>query len=211
LRKKTGNFKSHRKEDLTPTLRAWAWSFVCGYTSTSFSDGYSSTLVFLTHLFGTGGINPKPSMKLKFSSVLIAFLSFSTVTYSQTPQAVRSFPEDYVGKTITFKNVAFWPTLHESGGYYNIQIAVSARGEEYDFGFASLDRVYGCVLKPIAKQIIKSNLGGYQSYLYGTVTGRIYRTSKVFGSKYIFLITKIINHPLYEPENVVHTFSSAKQ
>jgi hypothetical protein len=146
-------------------------------------------------------------MKLKLSLLILILFIVSPFAFTQTPKRVNTFPEDYVGKTITFRNIAFWPTLHELGGYYSVNINISDDPDSEQWGFDSLNKIYGGVGKAIAKQIINSNGGGYDQYLYGTVVGKVIKTSKVFGSKYVFLITKIINHPVNEPQNVVHVFA----
>ncbi|WDF55263.1 hypothetical protein [Mucilaginibacter sp. KACC 22063] len=139
---------------------------------------------------------------------LIYFIVFFIAASSsaQTPKKVNQFPEDYLGKTVTFKNVAFWPRLHELNGYYEVLINTSDDVDGDTWGFGSLDKIYGAVMKPLAKKMISANFGGKTTqYYYGSVTGRIIK-SKVFGSDYIFLITKIVNHPINEPNNIVHFF-----
>lgn len=142
-----------------------------------------------------------------FTLICVCFIELS-LSNAQTPKKVSSFPEDYIGKTITFRNIAFWPKLHELSGYYEVLINVSddPNGDEWRFG--SLAKIYGAVGKNLAKKMINANFGGGNTqYYYGTVTGKIIKSSKVFGSDYIFLITKLVNHPIDEPQNVVHVFS----
>lgn len=150
-------------------------------------------------------------MKHKSLFLFSVLLLVTTVAFTQTPKKVNAFPEDYIGKTITFKNIAFFPTLHELGGYYSVNINISDNPDSEQWGFDSLNKIYGAVGKVIAKQIINSNGGGYDQYLYGTVTGKVIKSSKVFGSSYVFLITKIINHPIDEPQNVIHIFAVTKK
>lgn len=137
----------------------------------------------------------------------VVLLSLS-LAHAQTPRKVNAFPEEYVGKTITFHNIAFWPTLFELSGYYNVEIDVSGEPDDPSWSFGSNNKIFGAVTKSIAHQIISSNNGGYKQYLFGTVTGKVIRSSKVFNAEYIFLITRIVNHPIDEPQNVVHVYSS---
>lgn len=149
-------------------------------------------------------------MKTKILIIVLTFTALSA--FSQSPKKVNSFTEDYVGKMITFRNVAFYPTLNELSGYYAIYINISDDHESELWGFDSLNKIYGAVGKTIAKKMIDANSGGgYETYLYGTITGKVIKSSKVFGSKYIFLITRIVNHPIGEPQNVVNVFSAIKK
>lgn len=146
-------------------------------------------------------------MKSLLTALVCLLIGLSTVQ-AQVPKKINAFPEDYVGKTLTFKNTAFWPRLHELSGYYEVQINVSDDLNADEWGFGSMDKIYGAVTKPLAKKMINANFGGDNTqFYYGTVTGKVIKSSKVFGSDYIFLITKIVNHPIDEPNNIVHVFT----
>lgn len=140
--------------------------------------------------------------------ILTLLLISATGLSAQTPMKVNVFPEDYIGKTITFTNTAFWPRLHELNGYYEVLINVSDGLDGDEWGFGSLDKIYGAVNKALAKKMLSAGFGGENTqYYYGTVTGRVIKSSKAFGSDYIFLITKIVNHPIEQPDSVIHVFT----
>lgn len=148
-------------------------------------------------------------MKAKFFlfSTLL-FINTVVSIYAQTPKQVNSFPEDYIGKTIIFKNIAYWPILKEDNGYYSVCISISnSYGELSSWGFQRLDKIIGVVEKGIAKQMINQNLGGYADYYFGTVTGTVVKSKQVFGSDYLFIISKILTHHLNQEYNISQTFS----
>lgn len=134
------------------------------------------------------------------------FLSFTAFSYAQTPKQVSTFPESYVGKTITFKNIAYLPSLHESEGLYLVGIDIANRNPEAEFGFGSLDKITAAVPKSIAKQMIDKDISGYGTLYYGSVTGTVVKRSLSWTSKYVFLISKIVNHRLYEDDKPIETF-----
>ena len=145
-------------------------------------------------------------MKKVFVLLVLVFLCNSNM-YSQTAKKVNSFPEDYLEKTITFSNTRYWPILFEFDGYYTIQIDISSSiYEEREWGFKTFNKIIGVVKKNIAKQMISKDIGGYNSYYYGTVTGKVIKSDKIFGSDYLFVINKVINHPPNEPESVIDQF-----
>ena len=149
---------------------------------------------------------------MKKTVLCFLLILFSVLTtYSQTPKQVNSFPEEYNGKTITFKNIRYWPILDEYQGYYRVEIDVAPSiNDEREWGFEPLNKIKGVVGKDIAKQMINKEIGGYNKFYYGTVTGTVIKNDKISGSAYLFLITKIINHPPDEPNNVVDVFQIKK-
>jgi hypothetical protein len=97
--------------------------------------------------------------------------------------------------------------LKEFDGYYTVQIDISSSiYKEREWGFKTFSKVIGAVEKEIAKQMINKDIGGYNTYYYGAVTGKVIKSDKIFGSDYIFVITKIINHPPNEPESIINQF-----
>ena len=149
---------------------------------------------------------------MKKTTVVILTIIFSTLAANcQTTKKVHTFPEEYVGRTITFKNIRYWPILVEFGGYYTVQIDISSSVyTEAEWGFQTLNKIIGVVGKDIAKQMINKEIGGYNMHYYGTVTGTIMKSDKVFGSHYIFLMTKLVNHPPDEPNDVIEIFQKSK-
>jgi hypothetical protein len=145
-------------------------------------------------------------MKKVIITCFILVLASSYVK-SQTQKAVNTFPEDYVGKTITFKDTRFWPILEEREGYYVVQIDV-AKSLLYDqeWGFGLMQKIVGVVKKDIAKQMINIDIGGYDNYYYGTLKGKVIKNDAIWPSKFMFVISKIINHPPSEPNNIIHKF-----
>jgi hypothetical protein len=149
---------------------------------------------------------------MKKASLLFVTILLSMLTsMSQTPKQVNAFPEEYIGKSITFKNIRYWPILDEYQGYYSVQIDVaSSLNNDREWGFASLHKIKGVVEKDIAKQMINKAIGGYNKFYYGTVTGIVIKNDKVSSSAFLFVITKIINHPPDEPNSVVNVFQKTK-
>jgi hypothetical protein len=142
--------------------------------------------------------------------ILIALLSaFIFKAKSQTPKQVQLFPQEYLGKTITFKNIAYMPTLTEMKGMYLVGIDIEGEGAE-EFGFGSLDKITGAVGASIAKQMSKKGYGGYSKFYYGSVTGKVVKKSLSFGSNYVFVISKIVNHWLGEENKPKEVFTSVK-
>src|SRR5690606_2546171 len=99
---------------------------------------------------------------------------------------VNTFPEEYVGNKITFKNIKYWPTLKSFDNYYTVQLGLV--NEEEVWCFQTLDDIIGVVKKKIAKQMIEEDIGGYDKYYYGTVEGTVVESDEIFGSDYIFII-----------------------
>lgn len=147
-------------------------------------------------------------MKLKITLLLtMAILSVNSIVFGQSAKKVNSFPEDYVGKTITFNNTRYLPSLKEWWGYYTVEIDIAAElYYEHEWGFEMFDKIIGVVDKEIAKQMINKDIGGYNSLYYGSVTGKVIKSDEIVGSDYIFLITKIVNHHRNEPQNVTDQF-----
>jgi len=150
-------------------------------------------------------------MKKKSTLSIIIFL-FSTLTLiGQTPKKVNMFPEEYNGKTITFKNIWLWPILKEYNGYYTVQLDISDAieiSEDMEIGFKVFNKITGAVRKDIAKQMINKDIGGYNNWYYGTVKGTVVKSSKIGYSEYIFLITKIIIHRRDDFDNPIEIFKS---
>jgi hypothetical protein len=145
-------------------------------------------------------------MKRKLLPILILLLINTTIN-AQTAKNVHTFPEDYIGKTITYENIRYWPVLKEFNGYYTVQIDIAASLiEEREWGFQTMNKVIGVVEKNIAKQMINKEIGGYKSFYYGTIVGSVIKSNKIFGSEYLFVVTKIINYPPHEPESVIEQF-----
>ena len=141
----------------------------------------------------------KPS--LLFVSILI--LCFD-VLVAQTPKKVNTFPEDFVGKTITFDNLQLWPILVEFSGYYTVQIDLAGPNHtDSEWGFKTLNKVIGVVGKGIAQELISDNVGGYNHSYFGAVKGIIIKSNKIFGSAYIFEITELRIYPPGEPNNAI--------
>jgi hypothetical protein len=105
---------------------------------------------------------------------------------------VNSFPEEYIGNKIIFKNIKYWPTLVSFSNYYTVQLGLIS--EDGQWCFQTLDKIIGVVGKKIAKQMIDEGIGGYGKFYYGTVEGEVIKSGEIFGSHYIFIVTKIINH-----------------
>lgn len=143
---------------------------------------------------------------MKKSILLISVLLITLNIKAQTPKQVQNFPQDYVGKTITFKNVAYMPTLKKFKDMYLIGIDIEGEGNE-EFGFGSLDGITGAVGSNIARQMSKKGYGGYTKFYYGSVTGKVVKKSLSFGSDYVFVITKIVNHWLGQPNKPIETFN----
>lgn len=144
-----------------------------------------------------------------FSITIFFFLTFISV--GQTPKKVNMFPEEYNGKIITFKNIWFWPILTEYNGYYTVQLDISDAigiSDNMEIGFKVFSKITGAVRKDIAKQMINKDIGGYNSWYYGTVKGVVVKSSKMGYSEYIFLITKIIIHKRNDYDNPLEIFQS---
>ncbi|MEO8399834.1 MAG: hypothetical protein ABI550_08490 [Ignavibacteriaceae bacterium] len=118
------------------------------------------------------------------------------------PRDVNNFPEDYVDQMLVFKNIRYWPTLQKMADYYTIQIDIANSGQEREWGFVTMSTIIGVVEKDIAKKMSKDEVGGYNKFYFGTITGRVIKSKEIFGSDYIFIITKIINHPQDDPSDV---------
>ena len=131
--------------------------------------------------------------------------------FSQTPSVRQlvSFPEEYLGKTITFKNIYWWPVLesHKDNTskiiYYQIKLNVSEETEEQHYVMGAMNKIMGVVLKKIAKQLVNNNMSGYYNSYYGTVTGKVIRTD-IYGSEYLFVISKIVYQ--YQSGIIINTF-----
>lgn len=137
-----------------------------------------------------------------------------TNTYCQTPKKVNTFPEDYVGKTISFRDIKYWPLLVEYNGYYTVQIDVSNSSweneVEREWGFKVLNQIIGVVGKDIAKQMINKDVGGYNHLYFGAVTGTVVKSDLIFGSHYMFIIPKIINYSPSDPNLIIDVFQKQK-
>jgi len=150
-------------------------------------------------------------MKTKKTLLFLIILFTVIPVKAQTPKQVHSFPEEYIGKTITFKNIRYWPILDEYQGLYRVEIDIAASlEEEREWGFEPLSKIKGVVSKDIAKQMIDKGVGGYNNIYYGTITGTVIKNDQILGSPYYFQITKIINHPPYEPNNAIEIFQQKK-
>ena len=154
----------------------------------------------------------------KTTLILCTILFFTLTAIGQTPKKVHTFPEEYVGKIITFKNIRYWPILEEFSGYYTVQIDLSTPEtilnlsvyNETEWGFKLLNKIVGVVEKDIARLMINKEVGGYNTFYYGTITGTVIKSDKIFGSDYLFVITKIINHLPFKPDNVIDVFKKTK-
>jgi len=148
------------------------------------------------------------SMKIKITFLLtMTILSVNSLLFGQSAKKVNSFPEDYVEKTITFNNTRYKPILTEFGGYYTVQIDIAASiYDEREWGFQIPDHIIGVVDKEIAKQMINKDIGGYKFFYYGSVTGKVIKSDNKMWLGYWFIITKIINYPPDEPQNIIDQF-----
>jgi hypothetical protein len=143
-------------------------------------------------------------------SIIAVFLFTFTIT-GQTPKKVNMFPEEYNGKLITFKNIWLWPILNEFNGYYTVQLDISDAieiSDNMEIGFKVFNKIAGAVRKDIAKQMINKDIGGYNSWYYGTVQGTVLKSNKMYYSEYILLITKIIIHKRDDFDNPIEIFQS---
>ncbi len=131
----------------------------------------------------------------------------------QTPKELNAFPEEFVGKSITFKNIWYWPILKEYAGYYTVQLDISNAldvSDRMELGFTTLCKSMGVVEKDIAKQMIKKEIGGYNQMYYGTVTGTMIKSNKILGTGYLFVLSKIINHHRNNFNSPINVFEKGK-
>lgn len=130
--------------------------------------------------------------------LLLCLPLFSFAQSSVDIKDVANFPEDYVGKTITFKNIYWWPQLYDIKDkvseitYYRIDINVSGDPNRTEWKFGSMQKIAGVVTKPIAKKLTADGKSGLKSFYLGDVTGKVIKAN-FFGNDYFFVITKIVS------------------
>lgn len=128
--------------------------------------------------------------------LIIVILSFGLIQKSigQTMKQLRQFPEEYVGKIITFSDIRFWPILHEVSNYYTVELNIATYPDE-EWGFSNGTKIVCVVGKEIAKKMINEDIGGYNTNYYGAVTGTVIKSDKIFLAKYIFELKKVKIYP----------------
>lgn len=146
--------------------------------------------------------------------ILVLFILFSimerVVGQETTLKQIANFPEDYVGKTFTFKSIWWYPTLAtcenklDGQTYYQIMLDISGDGNK-EFAMGGMSTIMGVTTKSIAKQLTTDNKSGYDYHYFGDIKGKVIKT-KTFGSKYLFVISEIIHHEPEPEPSVIATY-----
>ncbi|MBU0475427.1 MAG: hypothetical protein KKF62_14865 [Bacteroidetes bacterium] len=144
---------------------------------------------------------------MKKNVIIFTFLLTGIVfcQSSITVNKLSTFPEDYINKEISFKDIWWYPTLAsykndiDGKTYYQVMLQISASNEEKHFGMGGMDKIMGVVNKNIAMELTNDNKNGYVYNYLGDVFGKVIKT-KTFGSEYFFVIKKIIHH---SPEGII--------
>jgi len=136
----------------------------------------------------------------RFFSILIIIASLSAIGQKVSVKELSTFPEDYLGKTITFKNVWWYPTLSNKKNnldgitYYQVQLGVTDKyGNLTSFEMGGMAKIQSVVKKSFAKKLTTDGKNGYEKNYFGDVTGKVIK-AKTFSSSYFFLISKIVYH-----------------
>lgn len=126
----------------------------------------------------------------------------SGAAFAQQPSVLQltRFPEDFLGKTVTFKNIWWYPVLHNVRDtktrieYFSIQLDVSEGDGDRSFSSTgAMSKVGSVVGRKIAKQLAADHKGGYEYNYLGDIAGYIVK-AHTFGNEYFFVITKIVHH-----------------
>ena len=143
--------------------------------------------------------------------VILFFLPLlEAVGQEATLKQIANFPEDYVGKTFTFKNIWWYPTLVaienklDGQTYYQMMLDISGNGNK-EFAMGGMSTIMGVTTKTIAKKLTTDNKSGYDYHYFGDIKGKVIKT-KTFGSKYLFVISEIIHHEPEPEPTVIATY-----
>ena len=121
---------------------------------------------------------------MKTLFVVIASALFGSNLSAQTIKQIHLFPEDFIGDTIFYQDVWVYPILKERDGLYGTSFGPQ-KEEQY---METLDKAWSCVSKVLARKMSTDGYGGYKMLYKADVGGVMRRTSKVFGSEYLFEI-----------------------
>ncbi len=142
--------------------------------------------------------------------ILVCLLLFKVVGgfgQETTLKEIANFPEDYLGKTFTFKNIWWYPTLVQIENkldgqtYYQIMLDISGVGNK-EFELGAMSKIMGVTTKSIAKQLTTDAKSGYDYHYFGDVTGKVVKT-KTFGSDYLFVLIDIVHHTPAPEQRVI--------
>ena len=135
----------------------------------------------------------------KIVLIIIFFSILKSVNCQETTlKEISNFPEDYIGKTFTFKNIWWYPTLVKKENkldgqlYYQVMLDISGNGSK-EFAFGAMENIMAVTIKPIARQLTTDNKSGYNYNYYGDIKAKVIKTD-TFGSDYLFVITEIVHH-----------------
>ena len=130
-------------------------------------------------------------------NILTAIVIMTLSIEAQTLKELSLFPEDYLGKTITFTNGLWYPTLIDKKNqldginYYQIALGnADENGNLISIELASMSKIQGVVKKSFAKKLTADGKSGEDYYYWGSITGKVVK-AKMYRCDYFFIISKI--------------------